>query len=308
MALESSLFSAPSHNSKHIQCFSSGFPFFFFFNFYFYSCPLIWWINRCNMFLIHNASDLLVFAFLNFPSVFYCFQKSHFTASVWETPRIHRNGFKMAFYIFWSEGFALLLLNCWKESLPWVRLPGHLTLGSVRISPMLETGAPSLFLLYVHVHGLWAALPCFSAINTVMGEDKVLCHNSMSSSLLNQLIYIATPCLSFPTCLMSIIARNLFFSAVWNLGDVDHIASLCCSSKHSPEVTNVIPCNTDSTLGISGEEVSKAVSQSHCKWRELLRNLSHPLHSHSSPSLGQKFKTKKWSDRKDLKNLFFFFF
>lgn len=156
--------------------------------FYFYSCPLIWWINRCNMFLIHNASDLLVFAFLNFPSVFYYFQKSHFAASVWETPRIHRNGFKMAFCIFWSEGFTLLLLNCWKESLPWVRLPGHLTLGSVRISPTLETGAPSLFLLHVHVRGLWAALPCFSAINTVMGEDKVLCHNSMSSSLLNQLI------------------------------------------------------------------------------------------------------------------------
>lgn len=106
---------------------------------------------------------------------------------------------------------------------------------------------------------------------------------------------------------MSIIARNLFFSAVWNLGDVDHIASLCCSSKYSPEVINVIPCNTDSTLGISGEEVSKAVSHSHCKWRELLRNLSHPLPSHSSPSLGQKLKTKKWSDRKDLKNLFFFF-
>lgn len=103
-------------------------------------------------------------------------------------------------YIFWSEGFTLLLLNCWKESLPWVRLPGHLTPGSVIISPTLETGAPSLFLLHIHVRGLWAALPCFSAINTVVGEDKVLCHNSMSSSLLNQLIYIATPCLSFPTC------------------------------------------------------------------------------------------------------------
>lgn len=107
---------------------------------------------------------------------------------------------------------------------------------------------------------------------------------------------------------MSIIAHNLFFSAVWNLGDVDHIASLCCSSKHSLEVINVIPCNTDCTLGISGEEVSKAVSHSPCKWRELLRNLSHPLPSHSSPSLGQKLKTKKWSDRKDLKKLFFFFF
>lgn len=46
---------------------------------------------------------------------------------------------------------------------------------------------------------------------------------------------------------------------------MDHIASLYCSSEHSLEVINVILFNTDSVSGISGEEISKVVSQSHFK-------------------------------------------
>lgn len=87
---------------------------------------------------------------------------------------------------------------------------------------------------------------------------------------------------------------------------MDHIASFYCSSEHSLEVVNVILSNTDSALGISAEEGSKAVSHSHFKWQELLRNLSHPLYSYSSPSLGHKLKAKKWSDRKGPRIFFFF--
>lgn len=85
---------------------------------------------------------------------------------------------------------------------------------------------------------------------------------------------------------------------------MDHIAFLYCSSEHSLEVIDVILSNTDSALGISGEEVSKAVSHSHFKWQGLLGNLSHPLHNLSSPSVGQKLKIKKWSDRKVQGNFF----
>lgn len=110
----------------------------------------------------------------NFPSVFYCFQKSHLTSSMWEKPKIHRNYFKVH-VSFLISGFHITSPQLLKGQ-PAVAACSYHT----RVSES-QPEAPSLFLL--HVRGLWASLPCFSAINTVMGEDKMPCQRGTNSSL-----------------------------------------------------------------------------------------------------------------------------